>query len=436
MKLKSLFIKTIAIGAVASLAVNCHAKKVEDNPLLFAALSNTITGLAQGNCAISINFTGQFYSSLVQAAVAGATDAVSGTWRAHFNNVHGKSLTNAELQAQPYNVKFDTYFTDKDTWNDATRATHLQTILTAIEANTFGNAATFVALKAARGVGVLACARIPKSSCSLGAATTGSLEGDLANAKKTYDAVYENSDCRKTDAILGTLKTNLFRGAPATEVSLASGPYTNAYLNADTSSVGTSQAILGAKMYPKFGSLVTLGFGAFMPMRTGTTPYSLTGGTAYVPGANIAFTTVSTCESIGLPGNGFVGTGTTPLTPVQEVAYSLSTNGSAATAYNTAAGAGTNATNCNNSFRAKSPISLLLGGGKLGNVNGGAGDGGVTALLTTCTYGGNTTSRGNANAVLNTGATTGIAACPSTALAGAAKFGDAGLTNLENFPND
>ena len=60
MKLKSLFIKTIAIGAVASLAVNCHAKKVEDNPLLFFALSNTITGLAQGNCAISVNLTGLY----------------------------------------------------------------------------------------------------------------------------------------------------------------------------------------------------------------------------------------------------------------------------------------------------------------------------------------------------------------------------------------
>jgi hypothetical protein len=82
-----------------------------------------------------------------------------------------------------------------------------------------------------------------------------------------------------------------------------------------------------------------------------------------------------------------VATGTTPLTPVQEVAYSLSTNGTAASAYNTARGlasgayvasaAGEDAKNCNNSFRAKSPISLLLGGGKLGDVNGGAGDGGV-----------------------------------------------------------
>ena len=91
MKLKSLFIKTIAIGAVASLAVNCHAKKVDDNPLLFYALSNTITSLAQGNCAISINVTGLYFQGGVQAAVAGAADAGAGNlFLAHYNAITGK----------------------------------------------------------------------------------------------------------------------------------------------------------------------------------------------------------------------------------------------------------------------------------------------------------------------------------------------------------
>lgn len=440
MKLKSLFIKTIAIGAVASLAVNCHAKKVEDNPLLFFALSNTITGLAQGNCAISVNWSAKSWDTVVQLAVSGSAEAAAAsTFRIHFNNFHGMTLTNAELAGQPYNVKYDTYFTDKDTWNDATRSTHLQAVKTAIEANLFNPAlpaATFTALKGGSGVGILVCARIPKTSCSLGGATTGSLEGDLASAKNTYDAIYENSDCRKTDVLLNTLKTNIFKGAPPTQVNLASGPYTNAYTNGDTSSVGTSQAILGAKMYPKFGAIIPLNFGSFMPMRTGTTAYSLTGGTAYVPGANIAFTNVASCESIGMGGTGILVGGTTPLTTVQEVAYKLSTNGSAADAYNTAAGAGTNATNCNNSFRAKSPISLLLGGGKLGSVNGGTGDGGVSSLLTACLYGGNATSRGTTTATLATSAVANIASCPAAAAAGAAKFGDVGLTNLANFPND
>jgi hypothetical protein len=110
---------------------------------------------------------------------------------------------------------------------------------------------------------------------------------------------------------------------------------------------------------------------------------------AYTAGSNIAFTPVSSCESIGMGDKGFtVATGTTPLTPVQEVAYSLSTNGTAASAYNTARGlatgayvasaAGEDAKNCNNSFRAKSPISLLLRWWKTWvHVNGGAGDGGV-----------------------------------------------------------
>jgi hypothetical protein len=58
-----------------------------------------------------------------------------------------------------------------------------------------------------------------------------------------------------------------------------------------------------------------------------------------------------------------------------------------------ATAAGEDAKNCNNSFRAKSPISLLLGGGKLPPSNGGKGDGDTTALLTTCVYGKDTTAR-------------------------------------------
>jgi hypothetical protein len=60
---------------------------------------------------------------------------------------------------------------------------------------------------------------------------------------------------------------------------------------------------------------------------------------AYVQDLILHLLQLASCESIGLGDKGFtVATGTTPLTPVQEVAYSLSTNGSAASAYNTARG--------------------------------------------------------------------------------------------------
>jgi hypothetical protein len=108
--------------------------------------------------------------------------------------LNNTNLTKAGLQAEPYNIKFDAYFTDTGTWNEATRSTHLQAVLTAV-----GGGAPFTTLTNVRGNGLLACARIPKANCSIGGATTGSIESDLASAKNAYDAVYENSDCKKSD---------------------------------------------------------------------------------------------------------------------------------------------------------------------------------------------------------------------------------------------
>ena len=119
MKLKSLFIKTIAMGAVASLAVNCHAKKVEDNPLLFAALAQTVIGLGQGNCAISVNGTGVYYGNVEQLTINGAGTAALGgadaAWVTHYNAINGTSVTAGTLPAEPYNKKYDTFYTDSAT---------------------------------------------------------------------------------------------------------------------------------------------------------------------------------------------------------------------------------------------------------------------------------------------------------------------------------
>lgn len=452
MKLKSILKNTIAIGAIVSIAVNCKPDKVEENALLGILVSRTISNLASGNCAININVTALYFQTGIQAAVAGAADAAAGnTFLAHYNASTGKSLNNAGLQAEPYNTKFDVYFTDLETWNDATRATHLNTVINAALAGTLGGTVQtqFGGLNGARGTGLLACARIPRASCSLAGTTTGSRSSDIANATNVYSLFANNPDCKKTDQIQNTMLRALFKGdTSGTALPVAGGSYTNPTSNADTISVGSGQAILAEKAYPKFGNLVSLGFGSLMPVRTGTTAFNLTAGVSYTPGSNIAFVQVDSCESVGLPRTGFTVTGTTPLTSSIELAYALSPNGQAASAYNSAAGntssayaattAGEDAKICNNSFRRKSPISAALGGGQLPDVSGGAGDGGQSALLTACTYGGNATSRGTANAVLAGASTllTGIAACPTTAASAAAKFGDTGLTNLSNFPND
>lgn len=453
MKLKSILKNTIAMGAIVSIAVNCKPDKVEENALLGILVSRTISNLASGNCAININVTALYFQNGIQAAVAGAADAAAGnTFLAHYNASTGKSLNNAGLQAEPYNTKYDVYFTDLGTWNDATRATHLNAVINAALAGTLGGAVQtqFGGLNGARGTGLIACARIPRANCSLGGATTASRANDISNSINVYNAYANNTDCRKTDTISTNLLRGLFKGDTSGNpvAILGGGSYTNPTSNADTASVGSGQVILGEKAYPKFGSLVSLGFGSLMPVRTGATAFNLTAGVSYTPGSNIAFVPVDSCESVGLPSTGFTVTGTTPLTSTVEVAYALSVNGQAASAYNTAAGnpsaayaatsAGEDAKVCNNSFRRKSPPSASLGGGKLPDVSGGAGNGGVTALLTACTYGGNATSRGTANAVLAGASTllTGIAACPAAAASAAAKFGDTGLTNLSNFPND
>jgi hypothetical protein len=361
MKLKSLFIKTIAMGAVASLAVNCHAKKVDDNPLLFFALSNTITSLAQGNCAISVNITALSYQNAIKTAVdntivAGgpiyASDAAASTaFITHYNAVNGTNVDKAGLLAAQYNKKFDTFFTDLGTWNGTTRAAYLKAVYNAIVAGLPTGAI---------GTGLLACARIPKANCSFAGATTANQESDLASARKTYDAIYNNSDCRKDLTILQTLKDNIFKGAPATVQSLQDGAYTNPATNGNTASFATTQSILAEKGYPKFGSFVSLGFGALMPVKDGNTAFSLT-TTEYVAGSNIAFTNASTVNLLEWVIKEFtVATGTTLLTPVTEVAYSLSTNGTAASAYNTARGLANGAYVSNSGWRRCKELQQLL----------------------------------------------------------------------------
>lgn len=450
MNFKSIIKKTIAIGAFASIVVNCHPDKIEDDPLLFALAANTITGLASGNCAISVNAVGVAYGSLQQIAISwdiggnplnliGIADT---TWLNHYNNVNSTSVTTTTLRTEPYNKKFDTFFTDKDSWNDTARAAYLNTVrinatVSAALANSFG----------ASGTAVLACARVPRSQCSLTGTTTANRAADITAQAAVYNAIQNNESCKKTNQINNTLLINLFRGDhTGSAITLSGGSFTNPTSNTDTASVGTRQSILGEKAYPKFGSLVALGFGQIMPLRESIDAVYSLSASNFSQGSNIGYKNIVSCESLNIRGTGITANGTTPLTNTKEVAYALSTNGSAASAYNTAVGnasaayvatqAGEDAKICNNSFREKSPPSIALGGGKLGDVSGGAGDGGQSVLLTTCVYGKDLTARNTFRTAYNTTALNGVTDCPSEALTGATKFNDSGLETLSNFPNN
>ncbi|TGN20700.1 hypothetical protein [Leptospira idonii] len=452
------------ISALAFTA--CHKEKVKEEALLAGLLSQAVRTAGQGNCAVNINLTGLSYGTLVQVAVSSGTADTTfngAKFLAHFNSLHGSSHTAATLNNVSYNRKYDAFFTDKDTWNAAARATYLRTIETQAEANNLAgvglSAATYGALKGSRGSAIMACARIPKSSCSYSALTTASRTKDLENQVTVYNTVATAQDCKKTPNIEYALKTNLFNGAYAGEVfSFVDGSTFTPVNDGPSGSNTTSTSVLAERSYPKFGTLVSLGFGQLMPMIAATsaasTAYALTTD-AYTQGSNITATEVVSCEALGLPSGGPTATAALPLSPVREVAYSFSTQGQAASAYAAARttlngpaltnGSGVastqtafdEATSCNNGLRASYAPPLAIGGGKLGAVTGTTGDGGSTTLLTSCIYG--LTSAGRAAPIAVIGATlAGISHCPAAASAGvgSVKFADTGLQTLADFPNN
>lgn len=496
MKLKSILKNTIAMGAIVSLAVNCKPDKIEEDALLGILVSRTITSLGQGNCAISVNATSLYFGNLerlaiandivaagptfLNAALAGVNATIAATYLAHYNASNGLNLTGAQLYSEPYNKKYDTFYTDRESWNSSARAAYINATATAVAANT-----TFQALNAARGSAILACGRIPRANCSVGGLSTENRAADINNAVNVANLLLNTPACRKSTALVENQLMNAALRGISSPVTLQNGLFTPS-ANTFGSNVSFSSAdsnptagapnythlegntILAEKAYPKIGALVSLGFGAIMPARSGSTPWALS-GSEYTRGANISTSVVESCESIGLPGNGFVATGTNPLTPVKEVIYALSPQNTAAsiyanvvnaTALTSDVGAAGNrpiagvgkptltqavqdAYACNSAMRAKVAISAVVGGGKLDEINAVSGEGFNTRLLTTCTYGGTTTSRAQLAGVLGAaddtgvnGTLNGITACPAEAASAAAKFGDTGLTNLSNFPND
>ncbi|MCG9876002.1 MAG: hypothetical protein MH321_14595 [Leptospiraceae bacterium] len=483
MKLKSILKNTIAIGAIASLAVNCQPDKIEQDALLAALAFSTVSNLGRGNCAISVNATAISYGTVEQTVINGNGAGLGISYTAliaHYNSVNGTNVSaGATYIAEPYNKKYDTFYTDAGSWNSTTRATIIN--------SAYVNAA-FNTVKATQGTAILACGRIPRSSCSVAALSTADRATDINNAVNVANLLLNTPACRKSTALVENQLMNAALRGISSPVALQNGTFTpnaNTFgsnqsfsavdANGFSGSGGAAgyihlegNSVLGERAYPKVGALVSLGFGNIMPARTGATPWAVS-ATEYTRGANISATNVDSCESIGLPGNGFVATGTNALTPVKEVIYALSSQNTAASIYanvvNATAltsdlGAAGNrpvsglgkptltqavqdAYACNSAMRARVAIPVAVGGGKLDEINAVSGDGFNTRLLTTCIYGGNATSRGTLATILGAaddtglnGTLNGIAACPAEAAAAAAKFGDTGLTNLANFPND
>lgn len=434
MNIKSIFIKSIAISAIVATATACKPDVVEDDAMMAAAVSLAITGMAKGNCAISVNGTGLYYGGLVQATVenkiiaAGPTyiSSVAGTgFLDHYNSVTSQNLAAAGLTTEPYVKKYDAFFTDAGTWDSKARAAYLKAAEGAIGAG----------LPATKGTGLMACAKIPRANCSVGALTTANQQADIESKQSIRKALLSETACTVTPTQLTAANTALFKGAPAT-VQAENGVATPAATLTDK--VDTTDSILGEKMYPAFGALVKEGFGVLMPMKSGTTAYELT-AELYTAGSNLNATTVESCESIGIE-KGKAGKG---LSPVPEIVYAFSEQGAAATIYAVVNGKDpsladyTQAIACNTALRKTVnkglPLALKNAGIQINTeLLANAGNAGATESLGLCVYGGDASKRSTLLTETGLNVSPFVKDCdPTKALSAVGKFGEVGLRSFK-----
>jgi hypothetical protein len=488
----------ITYGAAINVAINQGAA-TPLNAGLAGANTASVTGFAAGATAASVE---QFT-------------------QANYESASGSTVTAqnfASYAAVPYNLKYQAFFTVRGDWTEAKRnalinysksyldgmvpvslitsannaaastafaalstvqQTAINSFLANLGATSFAvtnggfpatsqavNAGTGIATFAGvNGTAALACTRIPRTSCSVAGLTTATQALDIADITNTYNTLIANPACKKVTTAQtagdfeSSLRTEAFKGLPAgTAVALASGNFiSRSSLDGGSTTVFTGNQVLASAAYPKFGSLVSLGFGNLMPINRTDTAYSTT-STAYNSGRNLVVTNVDSCESLGLTVGSTpdvsIESARRPLTSSQEVAYSFSTAGKAASMYalvNTT----DDATRCNQNFRENFNVPLALGGGRLGVVRGNSGDGGQSTLLSICVYGGSATTRNFAKGLIGGGLGINAFQVPScggeptdttnagstfpnrAALKAAAGiFPDTGLDKLTNFPNN
>lgn len=312
------------------------------------------------------------------------------------------------------------------------------------------------------GAALLACSRIPRSSCNLGNVATASLTAAKTSAAAAYDALQNNGDCRKPNSefmgrrILPNLISGLKNGdtiSITTAGTITGGTTLNWGTNlksfetsinnpyqAVSATVNLPLSLYASNMYPVSSALTNVSptFAVAFPLATGTTAYDTT---LYRGGSNINFKTVDSCASIGL------GVGKTPaaatkqdLTSPAEILYALSAQNTAATWYAANAvsaidGLSSNdAIACNSSMRKNFTVPTALNE-KLPTLNVTAGDGSASSLISSCVYGKNTATVATVTTVLGT-TINGLAACPTSASTAASTFGSTGLTSIDTskFP--
>ncbi|MCC5815018.1 MAG: hypothetical protein JJT78_09695, partial [Leptospira sp.] len=145
MKFNTIIKKSIAVSSLALLATACKpGLNNNEDAYLFAIASSQIRGLAEGNCAISINHAGLTYGAYVNVAIndgnvgglntalAGLNAATQGVFSAVAGGANVARFTQANFEAAigstvaelgyanyaavPYNVKYDAFFTERGDW--------------------------------------------------------------------------------------------------------------------------------------------------------------------------------------------------------------------------------------------------------------------------------------------------------------------------------
>jgi len=292
------------------------------------------------------------------------------------------------------------------------------------------------------GAGLLACARIPRSSCNFEGLTTASLEKAKEFQAQVYEALQNNGDCRKpTDNFMKGNANRFFFGLSSKDKLKAAGiEFSGGMQLDDTGTIlfegspsGFSGNILYASSaYPLSSALASINpsFADAFPLKEGTVAYS---DDLFSGGSNVNTKTVDSCDTLGLATGPTI---TSPdssrrkLTSPAEIAYSLSVQGSAAATYAIiVANPGfVDAVACNRSFRKQFTVPAVLNE-KLADLNTTSGDGGATTLASICVYGKDQTTVNTVKGILN------YPACPTTAREGASTFANEGLNTItDTFP--
>ena len=181
------------------------------------------------------------------------------------------------------------------------------------------------------GLALMACARIPRSSCTTSALLTTTRDADIAGVVANYQTINATPECRKpSTALLASVLTTGTTGFPkgsatvgstageptflgaSTAIDLGGGRiyYNNAAAGGSEGSLTglSSTGVLASKAYPKSGALlgIAASFTSAHPMNSGTTAYpTATDGTVKAPsapfygGSNINVANVTSCDALG-----------------------------------------------------------------------------------------------------------------------------------------